>query len=246
MARLIVDSVDSGIWNMSVDEALLASAASDSFPTTLRFYQWDKATLSLGYFQQLGDRAQHSASGPCCLVRRTTGGGAILHHHELTYSLTTSVKNRLSRAAEDFYFLVHEALLATLAKRNIHCHLHEPGGSPSVSSQPFLCFERRSPGDILLGQTKIAGSAQRRHKGCLLQHGSLLLATSTYAPELIGLETLAGARMMPNDLVADWTFEIEKSLGTSFESGQLTNEEIGGAKSFVRAKFGLEKWTARR
>ena len=231
---------------MSVDEALLASAVSVSFPTTLRFYQWDEATLSLGYFQRLGDRTQHQASDSCSLVRRTTGGGAILHHHELTYSLTTSVRNRLSRAAEDFYFLVHQSLVDALATRGVHCQLHEPSGLSPVSHEPFLCFERRSMGDVILGRAKIGGSAQRRHKGCLLQHGSVLLATTPYAPELPGLETLTGLGVLAQELVVDWTSAIEKRLGNRFERGRLTSEETGWAKFFARSKFGREKWTKRR
>ena len=42
------------------------------------------------------------------------------------------------------------------------------------------------------GDWKILGSAQRRSRGALLQHGSLLLETSPAAPELPGLSDLAG------------------------------------------------------
>ena len=48
--------------------------------------------------------------------------------------------------------------------------------------EPFLCFQRRSPGDVLVGGVKVAGSAQRRCRGAVLQHGSLLLARSPAAP----------------------------------------------------------------
>jgi len=64
-------------------------------------------------------------------------------------------------------------------------------------SQPdckaFLCFDRRSDVDIVLGQRhenqKVLGSAQRRTSGVLLQHGSLLLAPSAYAPHLTGVDS---------------------------------------------------------
>ena len=45
--QLIVDTPLAGAWNMAVDEALLESAASDGI-ATLRLYQWDAPTLSLG------------------------------------------------------------------------------------------------------------------------------------------------------------------------------------------------------
>ncbi|MCA9134316.1 MAG: hypothetical protein KDA45_14205 [Planctomycetales bacterium] len=63
----------------------------------------------------------------------------------------------------------------------------------AASKRRFLCFERRSCGDVVSGQHKVMGSAQRRRPGALLQHGSLLLATSEYAPSLSGLAELSPA-----------------------------------------------------
>ena len=71
---------------MAVDEALLETAASLGVPT-LRFYQWQEPTMSLGYFQEYADRLRHAASAGCPTVRRASGGGAIMHDRELTYSL---------------------------------------------------------------------------------------------------------------------------------------------------------------
>ncbi len=62
-------------------------AAVASGLASLRFYQWNQPTLSLGYFQSYEDRGRHAASQECTVVRRQTGGGAILHDRELTYSL---------------------------------------------------------------------------------------------------------------------------------------------------------------
>ena len=81
---------------MAVDETLLESAAETS-ATTLRFYRWDRPTLSLGYFQQTADRTQHPESADCPLVRRSSGGGAIVHDHELTYSLAAAKPHTLGR-----------------------------------------------------------------------------------------------------------------------------------------------------
>ena len=89
-ARLIIDPPAAGSWNMAVDEALLRSAG-ESRQLTLRVYQWEQPTLSLGYFQAHERPAEHAASQPCPVVRRATGGGAIVHDREITYSLTAPV-----------------------------------------------------------------------------------------------------------------------------------------------------------
>ena len=96
--RLLHDPPAAGAWNMAVDEALLETAA-DSGVATLRFYQWNEPTLSLGYFQAATDRDQHPASRDCPLVRRASGGGAILHDRELTYSMAMSLPSARSSEA---------------------------------------------------------------------------------------------------------------------------------------------------
>ena len=46
--------------------------------------------------------------------------------------------------------------------------------------------------DAAGGERKIVGSAQRRRRGAVLQHGSLLAAASPAAPGLPGLAELCG------------------------------------------------------
>ena len=53
--------------------------------------------------------------------------------------------------------------------------------------RPLLCFTDTDPEDIVSGDFKIVGSAQRRRGGAVLQHGSLLLARSCRTPELLGI-----------------------------------------------------------
>ena len=48
--RLILDPPQSGSWNMAVDEMLLLAAQVNK-QAVLRLYQWNPATLTLGYFQ---------------------------------------------------------------------------------------------------------------------------------------------------------------------------------------------------
>ncbi len=45
----------------------------------------------------------------------------------------------------------------------------------AVPGEPFFCFERRHRFDVLYGEAKIAGSAQRRTRKAVLQHGSIIL-----------------------------------------------------------------------
>ena len=73
--RVILDQPREGAWNMAADQVLMKSTLATGI-ATLRFYQWSRATLSLGYFQALDDRNLHVSSLACPVVRRVTGGGS--------------------------------------------------------------------------------------------------------------------------------------------------------------------------
>lgn len=243
-ARLIVDPPQGGVWNMAVDEALLESASAGV--TTLRFYQWSEPTLSLGYFQSLADRERHRASRNCPLVRRASGGGAILHDHELTYSFAAPVAERFAAAVERLYFTFHEALIATLAHAGIRAALCERPPALPRSAEPFLCFERRARGDVLLGESKICGSAQRRRRGAVVQHGSVLLSRSAAAPELAGIGELACFLVDLQSLRESWTALLSRQLSLQFEPAGLVPAEVERAKTIARDQFGAPDWAARR
>lgn len=196
--RYLVDIPRSGAENMALDQLMLDCAQRTGRPL-LRFYQWKEPTLSVGYFQKHGDRKNFPNCRDLNMVRRSTGGGAIVHHFDWTYSL--AMANRTTSqgsgagigAAQPIYDLVHDAVVAWLRQKGWPAAKCEAADCPAPTHQgncSFLCFERRTAGDVLVEQHKVMGSAQRRQRQALLQHGSLLLATSPYAPQLTGLAQL--------------------------------------------------------
>ncbi len=240
--RLIIDEPARGSWNMAVDETLLEWAGQGG-GSALRFYRWDEPTLSLGYFQPYEARAEHPPSADLPVVRRTTGGGAIVHDRELTYSFVTPIRDRFSSAAQDFVKQFHDSLIATLAQHGIAAILC---GEAETKSEPFLCFQRRNSLDILVGDAKVAGSAQRRHQGALLQHGSILLARSPNAEVLLGLNELSGAALNHHELVRDWSQRLGELFGFEFVSSSLTQAELSRATGIERTRFAHRRWTRKR
>lgn len=255
--RLLLDPPAAGAWNMAVDEALLEDAAATD-QSTLRFYQWEEPTLSLGYFQNYTDRWQHAASSQVAVVRRASGGGAILHDIDLTYSFAVPARHALALDRLNFYQMVHTALIETLAQWGIQASLFSEAARhasslaehlPNVDlrkSQPFLCFERRSPGDVLVGQAKIAGSAQRRSAGAVLQHGSVLLARSQAAPELTGLKELVDIAIRPNELAEAWLARLGSILPITWQLGELSEELRHRAMVLAREKYASPAWVVDR
>jgi lipoate-protein ligase A len=242
--RRIDDEPGGGAWNMAVDEGLLVSAADDGQPS-LRFYQWSEPTVSLGYFQRSADRTRHTPSLGCHAVRRATGGGAIVHDHDLTYSLVLPLGDRWSAAATGLYRQAHTALVTALAAWGVKAFLRS-GGDAATDRDPFLCFLRQARGDVIAGRVKIAGSAQRRAKRAILQHGSVLLHRSASAPELPGIEELTGVRIDGRELANRWSTALSEQLGVQWVPTALGRTERDRARLLVQQRFGRVDWTHRR
>ena len=253
--RVIFDPPASGLWNMAVDEALLDQAPVSDLPT-LRFYRWCEPTLSLGYFQRYEDRHLHAASTDLPTVRRSTGGGALIHDKELTYSLVLPPEDQRSRDTVALTCLVHRALIdATQEVLENDLSLSTCGQAINEQSpaEPFLCFQRRSPGDLLAAEEhKVCGSAQRRRRGALLQHGGLIFARSESAPELAGLQDSFSSELGLTDpefqqrLMECWTKKILESLGFEAKHEELDKPTKLRAEKYAADRENDLSWLKRR
>lgn len=243
--RLVLDDAHTGAWNMAVDEALLESAARGQ-TATLRFYRWSEPTLSLGYFQRCSERRQHTPSIDCALIRRSSGGGAIMHDQELTYSFTSPIADRIAADVEKLYHDVHGSLVEALGKLGIPAKMRKPAKQSLDGPEPFLCFQRCAEGDVILEGHKIAGSAQRRRRLAVLQHGSLLLSRSAFAPELFGVQQLAPSALSVDQLLSVWLERLAARLGVAWRQGELHQEEIQIAKVLQRQKHLHANWIQKR
>ncbi len=258
-ARLIIDPPANGAWNMAVDQALLETA-NETGLITLRFYQWSEPTLSLGYFQKHSDRVLHQPSIECPMTRRRTGGGAILHDQELTYSLCVPSANRWSTRNADLYRLMHSILIGIINSEGASASLHEDslptnnshGGNPdlpaavSVSQDAFMCFRRRTSGDIVLGGYKVVGSAQRRSKKALLQHGSILLDASSNSPNLLGIRNLSGYALTTGETIEKCSKLVSDELQVELKDGMLAALEKVAINSAIEKMFGSSDWIQHR
>ncbi len=239
--RLLIDPPAPGPWNMAVDDVLLDLAAATG-QATLRFYQWQQPTLSLGYFQALDNRRQHAASQDCPVVRRASGGGAILHDRELTYSLAIPQTSARLADVRHLYELCHGTLIAALADYGVAAALYRDCAQnktddTSSAAHPFLCFQRRTCFDVVIDGAKIAGSAQRRRRGAVLQHGSVLLGRSPQAPELPGIQEVAAVGVGAADLAQGWTPRLAELLNLPVASENLGAEERSRVEALSLRRF---------
>lgn len=165
------------VRNMAVDSALL-DAPADAMPV-LRFYQWSRPSISIGYFQSVEKtvRDHHCADQMMPVVRRPTGGGMVRHGADLTMSLSLPESHaRFAGGVSDSYRAVHavilnalEPLFKGLAFTNCASPLSGRGKGDRV------CFEEPVSCDIEWRGNKAVGSSQRRKNGRLLHQTSIQL-----------------------------------------------------------------------
>ncbi|EVE73977.1 TPA: lipoate--protein ligase family protein [Staphylococcus aureus] len=168
-------------YNMAMDEALLNFVSRGEIDPVIRFYTWNPATLSIGYFQRLQkeidiDKVKEKGFG---LVRRQTGGRGVLHDKELTYSVIVPESHpNMPSTVTEAYRVISQGLLEGFKNLGFDTYFAIPKTPEERQKlkQPrsSVCFDAPSWYELVVEGRKIAGSAQTRQKGVILQHGSIL------------------------------------------------------------------------
>lgn len=170
----------SGAEQMAIDEALLEWVSSGPSRAVFRTYAWSRPTLSLGRAEPYpgGWDAPSVTAAGIDVVRRPTGGDAVLHDGELTFAVAASLPGPWTLRPRAFADLVAEAVaeairgLALPAERIPAAADREAPGRPGA----LPCFARPSPGEVRVGDFKVAGIASRFTRGGALSHASVPLS----------------------------------------------------------------------
>ncbi len=117
---------------------------------------------------------------------------------------------------------------------------------PAGRREPFLCFRRQADGDVLFGNDKVAGSAQRRRRGAVLQHGSVLLGRCQAAPELPGIAELAGIDLDATQLARAWVERITAALAVALATPRPYRADESTVAKRLEKKYASASWTERR
>ena len=169
--------------NMAIDEAIANWVAKGEMKPTLRFYSWAPHAISVGRFQRATrdlDR-EALATNKIPVVRRLTGGRAVLHADELTYSviLPESTPALPTNIIESYRLLtegVRRGYQALGVPAEFSVPLTEADREALRKPKSAVCFDAASYYELAVDGKKIAGSAQVRHQGAVLQHGSIPLS----------------------------------------------------------------------
>ncbi len=173
---LVLSDPGNASWNMAADEYFFRMAVRTDRPV-LRLYTWSPPGISLGYAQKPERHIDVSAcrKDGVGIVRRLTGGKAVYHDRELTYSVTGPISAfPFNTELLTCYRHIAHAFIAAFSQLDIPATLageHIRAARVGMTS----CFAQPSAFEVLVHGRKILGSAQKRTRDGVLQHGSLLM-----------------------------------------------------------------------
>lgn len=162
----------SGEVNMSIDNLLLMRAINGEIQPTLRFFDWERPTITIGYGQPRTDIDFEKLSlENIDFAVRPTGGRAVLHWNELTYSVIIPPEHEFAKlSVTESYRVLSSALAHGLKLFGLDVDVAK--GTSGGSKNPS-CFSSTSRYEVTCGGLKLVGSAQRRKRGAILQQGSI-------------------------------------------------------------------------
>ena len=163
---------------MALDAELLADLLAErtSLPT-IRIYQWDRPSVSIGRLQNEDAVRRKYPDLPS--VRRPTGGRAVLHGDDLTISAATRsmwLPNAEGQGILPSYRLIMAGVRMALSDCGIPT-VFGPARERRQAAGVVNCFEIAAGCDLIdiRNGRKIVGSAQRREQDAILQQTSLPL-----------------------------------------------------------------------
>ena len=260
-------------YNMAMDEALLNFVSRGEIDPVIRFYTWNPATLSIGYFQRLQkeidiDKVKEKGYG---LVRRQTGGRGVLHDKELTYSVIVPESHpNMPSTVTEAYKIISQGLLEGFKNLGFETYFAIPRSKEERDKlkQPrsSVCFDAPSWYELVVEGRKIAGSAQTRQKGVILQHGSILQdididdlfdmfkfknerlkakMKENFVQKAVAINDISNQHITLNEMENAFKSGFKKGLNIDFKPLELTEKQIEEVQE-LEEKYRSEAWMYRK
>ncbi|KGX86713.1 lipoate--protein ligase family protein [Pontibacillus litoralis] len=265
--------IDSGhaspAFNMALDEVLLNWHSQGDIPPVIRFYGWEPAALSLGYFQKSKGKIdvdavhQHGFE----VVRRPTGGRAVLHDQELTYSVIVSENyESMPASVTEAYRVISQGLLEGFRMLHIKAEFSIPEGKLKQTGSA-VCFDQPSWYELIVEGRKAAGSAQTRQKGVILQHGSIPIevdevtlfdmfiypnervkerARKAFGTKAVAINEVAERKLSYEEVKTAFKRGFERGLNIQLQPYTLTDQQMQEVYQLMETRYLNDEWTYAR
>ncbi len=272
--RFIDSGNQSPAYNMAMDEALLDWHSKGQFPPTIRFYGWNPATLSVGYFQKVEKEINMDAVRNYGLgfVRRPTGGRGVLHDQELTYSvIVTEEHSKMPASVTDAYRVISEGILEGFKAVGLDAYFSIPRSEEERAAlknpRSAVCFDAPSWYELVVEGRKVAGSAQTRQKGVILQHGSIILDIDedklfdlfrypservrermqrNFKNKAVAINSLRSEPLSMDEAKRAFKTGFERGLQIKLQPYALSAEENEAVEALARTRYEQDSWNFRK
>jgi lipoate-protein ligase A len=240
--RFIPLETVSAQWAMALEEILVEGVASGG-PPTLRFWSWDPSAATIGRFQDVEQEVdlQFCHDHGIDVVRRMSGGGAVFHQleGEFAYSVTAP-EEMFPRDLVKAYKEILGGVIAGLGTLGLEAWVKDDN-------------------NLLVGDLKVSGNSQRRSRGVIQVHGTMLFyvdqevmfsvlkarpgmeigrATPSKHHPVVSLSELCGVKFTKAyESIRDALLE-----GTSYIATSWTEAELTHAEDLVSTKYGTDHW----
>jgi lipoate-protein ligase A len=188
--------------NMALDEALFNNYLT---VPVLRFYTWNGAYTTIGYFQK------HAKLKKKNFTRRFTGGLTVYHENDISYSFITSSNEwNFVYSQNDTFKQIHLAIQKALNNLDIHTILLNSANDITND----ICVQTKYANDLIYHDKKILGSCSRRRGNKILVQGSLYIKLSDKQKNILCEETAKNlTQCMDREIIeCDFTnTEIERA-----------------------------------
>jgi lipoyl(octanoyl) transferase len=270
-----IDSGDcSPAFNMALDEALLEWHSEGKIPPTVRFYGWNPPTLSVGYFQKVEKEIDMDAvrKNGLGFIRRPTGGRGVLHDKELTYSVIVSEAHpAMPETVTEAYRVISQGILEGFRLLGLDAYFAVPKTEEEKASlknpRSAVCFDAPSWYELVVEGRKVAGSAQTRQKGVILQHGSILLdldedllfslfkypnervkarLQQNFKNKAVAINELTDRKVTISEAKKAFYQGFEKGLDIILEPYTLSEAEVEYVNELARKKYESDEWNFKR
>lgn len=263
-----------GSFNMALDEALLEWHSKGEIGPVLRFYEWAPATLSIGYFQSVSKEIEMTQlhKHGLDIVRRPTGGRGVLHEEELTYSVIVGEDYpNMPETVTEAYRVISGGLLEGFKNLGLDAYFSIPNSDEEQQNlkkpKSAVCFDAPSWYELVVEGKKVAGSAQTRQKGVILQHGAILLSLDEeklislfkYKSEeirekmriglrekAVAIDRLSERQVSSEEAARAFSKGFEKALNIQLEPYELSEAQLAYVKEIEEKKYANDAWTFKK
>ncbi len=241
--RVIPLETMSAAWAMALEETLMGSVASGG-PPTVRFWRWDPSAVTVGRFQEVEDEVvlHRCQMNGIDVVRRMSGGGTVYHDAEGEFVFSvTAPEELLARDVVGAYSQVLALVIEALDDMGVEAWVKDDN-------------------NVMVGDLKVSGNAQRRGRDVLQVHGTVLWdvdeemmfsvlkarpgkdakgrATPSKHHPVTGIHAVTGASYEETyELVFQKLLEGRTYIVTSWSEGELAQ-----AEELVVSKYGTDEW----